>query len=46
VGVGVGHGPSDHINSSKSGQFEKHGVLPANIQSPPKVSDKHHFVPS
>jgi hypothetical protein len=44
VVVVVAHGPG--VNPFISGQAVAHGILPNKIQSPPNVSDKHHFIPS
>jgi len=51
VGVGLGdvtgtHGPSVITVGSKSGHSDKHGELPNTIHVPPKLSLKHHLVPS
>ena len=51
VGVGLGdtlgsHGPSVITVGSKSGHSDKHGELPNTIHTPPKLSLKHHLVPS
>jgi hypothetical protein len=41
VGVGVGVTQTPELKFSISGQFEKQGVLPYKIHSPPKLLLKH-----